>query len=416
MEQTILLDGCRTPFQKAGTGYRDALSYQLAQATIRGLLERNELDPASVDRVIFGAIVPNPRTTNVAREAALTAGIPPTVPALTLVAAGASATSAIAYGSDLIATGQAEVVIAGGTDCVSDAPILFRRPMRNKLLAARRLRGIGAKLRFLLGLRPWDFLPDVIDATEFTTGKTMGEYTEELARRLKISRKEQDTYAARSHRRAGESSEFLGEEIVPFQTADGTLLQQDNGVRPGTTAEDLARLRPAFTAGGTLTAGNSSYLTDGASAILLMSRSRAEAQGIKSGFLLRGSALTAHDPREDLLLGPVFAIPQVLEQAGVSFSEIDIFEIHEAFAAQILAVLRLLEERMGERIPEEKLNAWGGSLALGNPFAPNGARLITTAMHRLAVEEKRLAVVATCAGGGLGQAMILERLQLKDRS
>lgn len=416
-----LVDGCRTPFQRASTGFVDCMSYHLAAATVRGLLERNGVDAADLDRVIFGATVHNPRTTNVAREAALHAGVPATVPALTLTAAGASATVAIATGADLVATGQAEVVIAGASDCISDPPIGYGRAMRKKLLKARRLKTLGEKLRFVLGLRPWDFLPDILDVTEFSTGQTMGAYTEGLARRLGIDRAAQDAFAARSHQRAAAAREHLAEEIVPVVEPElGVDVREDNGIRPDTTPEGLAKLRPSFARDGTLTAGNSSYLTDGASAVLLVSAERAEKEGLPVRAWLRSNVLTAHDLHRELLLGPVFATPKALEVAGVDFDAIDVFEIHEAFAAQMLAVLELLADddfarqhlgrgRAVGRIPEDRLNAWGGSLAIGNPFAPNGARLVTTAMHRLHAENGRHALVATCAGGALGQAMVLER-------
>ena len=401
----LIVDGCRTPFQRIGTGFRDMQSYQLAAAAINGLLRRNELDGAAVDRVVIGAIVPNPRATNQAREAALLAGLPPQVPAVTVTAAGVSATVAIDHGADLIRSGQADVVIAGGSDCLSDPPIGFRRAMRKKLLGARRLRGPWQRLRFLLSLRPWDFLPDVPELAELSTGETMGQFSERLARRLKIERTAQDAYALASHRRAAAARAHLAEEIVPVQTPDG-VVEQDNGIRPDTSLEQLAALPPSFhRRKGTLTAGNASFLTDGAAVVLLMSEAKAASLGVTPQAWLRASVLTAQDPKDELLLGPVTAVPRVLAKAGLSYDDLDVVEIHEAFAAQVLAVLHHLPD-----LPQEHLNAWGGSLAIGNPFAPNGARLMTTAAHRLAVEGGRWGLVTTCAGGGLGQGMVLERV------
>lgn len=424
LPRAVLVDGCRTPFQRVGTGFRDLMSYQLAAAAIEGLLRRTGVEGKAIDRVVLGATVSNPRTTNVAREAALTAGLPPTVPAITLTAAGTSALAAISHGLDLIATGQAQLVIAGGTDCVSDPPILFRRAMRQKLLGARRLKGFLPTLRFLASLRPWDFLPDMPDITEFTTGMTMGEFSEELAARLGVDRGAQDAYALASHRAAAAARDagYLAAEIVPVVIPEqGVEVGEDNGIRDNSSLEQLSRLRPAFAKTGTLTAGNSSFLTDGAAVVLLAGERRARGDGLPRRARFLASVLTAHDPRDELLLGPVYATPRVLQKAGLSFEDLDVFEIHEAFAAQILAVLACLasddfarqhlglEERVGE-VPREKLNAWGGSLALGNPFAPNGARLVTTAANRLHREGGRYGLVTTCAGGGLGQAMVLERL------
>lgn len=400
----LIIDGCRTPFQRIGTGFRDLSSYQLAAAAISGLLERSGLDGALVDRVVIGAIVPNPRATNQAREAALLAGLPPQVPAVTVTAAGVSATVAIDHGADLIRTGQADVVIAGGSDCLSDPPIGFRRAMRKKLLGARRLRGPWQQLRFLLSLRPWDFLPDVPELTELSTGETMGQFTERLAAQLGISRQAQDAYALASHQRAAAAASRLAEEMVPVQTPDGPVTA-DNGVRADTTLERLAALAPSFDRhAGTLTAGNASFLTDGAAVVLLMSEAKAAALGVTPQARLRASVLTAHDPKDELLLGPVSAVPKVLARMGLGYDDLDVVEIHEAFAAQVLAVLQHLPD-----LPRERLNAWGGSLAIGNPFAPNGARLVTTAAHRLQAEGGRWGLVTTCAGGGLGQGMILER-------
>lgn len=399
----VIVDGCRTPFQHSGTGLRDLTSYELASAALRGLLQRNGVDGGDVDRVVLGAIVPNPRATNVAREAALLAGIPPSVPGVTITAAGVSATVAIDHGLDLIRGGGADLVIAGGTDSLSDPPIGFRRPMRQKMLAARRLRGLWQRLGFLLSLRPWDFLPDVPTLAELSTGETMGEFSERLARQLGISRQEQDAFALTSHQRAAAASARLAEEIVPVDTPDG-VVDRDNGVRLDTSLERLARLRPSFDAQGTLTAGNSSFLTDGAAVVLLASPAKAEALGLTPMAHVRGSVLTAQDPKESLLLGPVVAVPRILDEVGLSYGDLDVVEIHEAFAAQVLAVLQQLPE-----LPRQHINAWGGSLALGNPFAPNGARLVTTAAHRLQAEGGRYGLVTTCAGGALGQAMVLER-------
>ena len=404
LETPWLIDGCRTPFQRTGTGYRNLTSYQLAAAAIQGLLRRNGLDGGEVDRVVLGAIVPNPRATNLAREAALLAGIPPQVPGVTVTAAGVSATVAIDHGLDLIRLGKAEVVIAGGSDCLSDPPIGFRRAARNKMLAARRLSGPLQWLKFLLSLRPWDFLPDIPPIEELSTGESMGQFTERLAKKLGISRQEQDAYALASHQKAAAASQYLAEELVPVETRDGTVTE-DNGIRPNSSLEQLAKLRPSFDADGTLTAGNASFLTDGAAVVLLMSPRKAERLGLAPQAAFRTTVLTAHDPKEELLLGPVSATPKVLEDQGLGYDDLDVVEIHEAFAAQVLAVLQHLPN-----LPRSVVNAWGGSLALGNPFAPNGARLVTTAAHRLQVEQGRWALVTTCAGGGLGQGLLLEKV------
>ena len=423
--RVAVLDGCRTPFLRSSTEFVDLSSYELGRAALAGLLGRGAIDPATIDLVVLGTVLQDPATSNLAREVALAAGVPPSTPAHTVTAACASANVAVATAVDAIAAGSASVAIAGGAEALSDPPIRFRGPVRRALVAAKRARGWGDYLALARGLKPADLLPDAPAIAEFSTGLTMGETAERLASRLGISREEQDAYALTSHQRAARATAegLLASEIVPvFPPPAYAPVIADNGIRPDTSPEALARLAPAFSSlGGTVTAGNSSFLTDGAAVCLLAREDRARELGLTPLAAIVATASTAHDPLEELLLGPVFAIPEALERAGISLDEVGVVEIHEAFAAQVVACVRLLAddrffaERLGRdracgRIAPERLNAWGGSLAVGHPFGATGARLLTTCAHRMRRENARYGLVATCAAGSLGSAFVLERI------
>ncbi len=423
--KVVMIEGTRTPFLKSGTGYFDLMSYQLGAMAISGLVTRAGIKPDMVDQVIMGTVVHNITTPNVARECALTGGIPFTTPAHTVSQACISANAAISHGVDLIRTGQAEVIIAGGTDSVSDIPIPFRKEMRKKLFAARSIKTFGDTLKFLLSLRPADFKPVVPAIAEFTTGRTMGQDCDLMAARYGITRQAQDEFAVRSHKLAAEAAEkgILDEEITPASFPPHfKAIQQDNTYRGDSTVEKLAKLRPAFDKrNGTLTAANSSFLTDGAAVVLLMSEDKARELGLTPKVAVRNYTFTGQDPEEELLLGPAYATYRLLQKENLQLQDIDVFEYHEAFAAQILTNLKCLDsdqfakekigvsKKMGE-IPLDKFNIHGGSLSLGHPFGATGARLMTTAANRLIREQGNLALIAACAAGAHGHAMLLERI------
>lgn len=421
--KAVLVDGVRIPFLRSGTDYQDLMAYDLARMAIQSLLTKTQLEPGKVDWVIMGCVVSNISTSNVARDAALAAGIPSKVPAFTVTLACVSANKAITSAVDLIRTGQAEVVIAGGTESLSDIPIRYRKPFRKKLIESQKYRKPADYLQFVQGLKFSDVLPEIPSIAEFSTGRSMGQDCDRLAARIGVTREEQDRYAVRSHLLAAKAAAegLLKDEVAPvavpprFQVVD-----KDNGVRGDTSEEKMAQLKPAFVKPyGTLTAGNSSYLTDGAGALLIMAEETARALGYKPKAVFRASAYTAQDPGEELLLGPAYATPKALDQAGLSLKDIDVFEFHEAFAAQVVANLKCLDsdrfarenlgrdKKVGE-VPIEKLNAWGGSLSIGHPFGATGARLVTTAANRLIKENRQFALVASCAAGAVGNAIILE--------
>ncbi len=425
IHNVVLIDGIRTPFLRSGTDYADMMSYQLGASAIKSLLHKTAIKHNMIDYVIMGTVIHNISTPNVAREAMLTAGVSPETPAHTVSQACISANVAIAQAVDMIRLGNIEVAIAGGTDSVSDIPIMFRKKMRKKLFNARKIKNFGDTLKFLTSLRFADFKPEIPDITEFTTGLSMGQDAELLAARMNISRKEQDEYAVRSHKFASRAAEagILDAEIAAVETLpEYKIVDKDNTYRADSTVEKLAKLRPAFDKkNGTLTAANSSFLTDGASAVLLMSEEKAEKLGFKPKARILSYTFVGRDPKTELLLGPAYAIPKVLKMAGMDLKDIDVFEIHEAFAAQILAVLKALnsdkfgKENLGlsgkfGEIPMDKLNILGGSLSLGHPFGATGGRLITTAANRLINENKQFALIAACAAGGHGHAMLIERI------
>lgn len=423
-DKIVLIEGCRTPFLKSGSQYMDLMAYEIGQLAISGLLAKTGIEKSTIDSVVLGTVITNLKTSNVAREAALTAGIPHTTPCHTVTQACISANRAIASAIGEIKTGISEVVIAGGVDNTSDTPIGFRREMRKKLFKAQKLKSIKDQLKFISSLRIKDFLPEKPTISEFTTGKTMGQDCDTLAAKYKVSRKEQDEYAILSHNLADKAWEdgHLSNEVVPVQVGKKfNYIHRDNGIRPGSSLEKLSKLRPAFDKkNGTLTAANSSYLTDGAAVVLLMKESKAKELGLKPKAEIIEMCFTGQELKEELLLGPVFSMSKVLRKANLSLAQMDVIEIHEAFAGQVLANINCLEsdefaktklnqsEKTG-LVERQKLNRWGGSLAIGHPFGATGARLLNTTANRLIKENGNYGILSACAAGAHGHAMIIKK-------
>jgi len=423
MKKVVVIDGTRIPFLKSGTDYMDLMSYQLGQFAISGLLKKTGIDPKSVDRVIMGTVIANVKTSNVAREAALTAGIPYTTTCNTVTQACISSNQAITSGVEQIMAGQADIIIAGGTDCTSDAPILFNKPMRKKLFNAQKLKGFGDTMKFVFSLRLKDFMPDAPAIAEFTTGVTMGKDCDILAAKYAVAREDQDKFALRSHTLAQKAIDdgIIAQEITEVSLPPKFApIKNDNGVRVA-KLEKLASLKPAFVKPhGTLTAANSSFLTDGAAVVLLMTEDKAKELGLQPKAYIHNYTYTGQDLKEELLLGPAYAIAKVLKRAGLELKDMDVVELHEAFAGQVLANIKCLasdefaKEKLGRdkavgEIDMNKLNVHGGSLAIGHPFGATGARLVTTVANRLIREKGRYGLLAACAAGAHGHAMILER-------
>lgn len=425
LRSVLIVDGCRLPFQKSLTGYKNLGAYDLARLVLGRLLSRTGFDPSAVEMVVLGTVVSSVANSNVARDAALAAGVSHTAPAYTVTQACVSANQAITSVTSAIQRGEVSVAIAGGTESLTDIPIRLRRPLRLRITEAQKYRGFLDYLRFIRGLKVRHFLPEIPSIAEYSTSRTMGEDADRLAARLEVSRQDQDEFALRSHRRAARArgEGLLDPEIEPVAIPPSfDVIQEDNGIREETSMEKLASLKPAFVKPwGTVTAGNSSFLTDGAAAVLLMSEDAASKANLEPLASVRGWAWTAQDPKEDLLMGPAYAVAKILREFSLELADFDVFEFHEAFAGQLLANVKALasdefarrfldrEEAVG-RVPMDRLNTLGGSLSLGHPFAATGARLVTTAANRLHRENGRLALVASCAAGGIGNAILLERV------
>jgi acetyl-CoA acyltransferase len=423
--RVAVVAGCRTPFARAGTAYRDLTALDLAKTCVRELLERAEVEPAWIGQVVMGQVVPSVKAPNLAREVALGVGLPPEVPAHTVNRACASAGQAIVDLAGAIQAGEVDMGIAGGAESLSDVPILHSRRMAHALVEASRAKSLGGRIQAFAGIRPRDLVPDTPAIAEPSTGLTMGQSAEKMARENGITREEQDWIAYQSHQRlaAAVDAGKLAPEMTPVRAAPSydPRLDMDNLLRRDTTPEALAALPPVFDRKyGTVTAGNSSPLTDGAAAVLLMSEERAHAEGYEPLAFLRAWANTAVDPAGQLLMGPAFAIPKALARAGLDLSDIDLIEMHEAFAAQVASNIQALEsdtfarERLGRskavgQVDRGKLNVNGGSIAVGHPFGATGARLATTLANEMTRRNSRFGLISICAQGGMGFAMVLER-------
>lgn len=428
--RVAVIEGCRIPFQRSGTGYYDLMAWSLGQFAVKGLLARTGISPKDIDQVLMGCVATDIATTNVAREVALGAGLPRTVPAHTCTVACLSANMAFTNGANLIETGNADAVIAGGVETFSDVDIKVTKRYRRFILNMtmyHRPKTFADTLKHLKNMSPLDFLlPERPAVSEYSTGLLMGQTAERLAKRLGISRLEQDEYAVMSHQRAVKAIQdgVLEKEIVPV-VAPGKdkAIAHDNGPREETTLEKLGKLNGAFDKRyGSVTAANSSFLTDGGSSVLLMSEEKAKELGLTPKAYLRAYAYTGQDLVEELLLGPAFSIPAALKKAGLSLSDIGVFEIHEAFAAQMIANVRCLNSRafakeklgLGREVGEidyDRLNRYGGSLSLGHPFGATGGRLITTCCNRMIDEGQQFGIVAGCGAGAIGNAIVLEAAQ-----
>ncbi len=419
-DRIALVAGLRTPFVRSWSDLNDVDPVELSTQVARELLYRMELKPQDVDQVVWGSVVSVVRSPNVAREVALNLGMFH-ASGYSVSRACASGFQAIAAAAEMIWAGQAEIVLAGGVDVVSHAPVTYKKRVIDSLLKLQKAKGL-ALLKELGKVNPMDLLPSPPALTERFTGMTMGEHAEEMAQNFGISRASQDEFSMRSHQKANAATQagLLKDEIMTVQTPKGPV-SQDNIIRADMDAAKLAKLKPVFDRrNGTITAASSSSLTDGAAAILVMRESKAKELGYKPMGYLRSYAFSGQDPRENMLLGNVYSTPLALDRAGLKLADVDLIEVHEAFAAQVLSNLKMFEDKEFFRtklgrddvlgpVPAEKLNVRGGSLAFGHPFAATGVRLITSLLRTLAHENKNLGLATACAAGGMGAAMIVER-------
>jgi len=412
--RVAVIAGCRTPFCRSGTVLKDARAVDLARFVARELLERTNLDGADVNAVIFGQVVASALVPNVAREVSLLPQFPKEIPAYSLNRACASSGQAVANAYDEIMLGDADVVLAGGVESLSDIPILASRRLADILVEASKAKSLGSRLRTLSRIRPRDLIPVSPAIAEPSTGESMGQSAEKMAKENHISRAAQDRWALRSHELAARGTDDgrITTEIVPWFGPGGAgdgVLTQDNGIRRDTSLEQMAKLKPVFDRRyGSVTAANSSPLTDGASAVLVMSDSAARALGYTPLAYVRSYAVAAVDPGWQLLQAPIFAVPKALERAGIQWKELGVIEVHEAFAAQVLSNLQGWGA-LGWEINEDIINVMGGSIAIGHPFGATGTRLVTTLANEMARGDVQFGLLSICAQGGMGLAMVLER-------
>ncbi len=424
-KRVAIVYGLRTPFAKSGTLFRNLTSLELGKIATVELVNRTEIDPAEVDKVIFGNVLSSIKTPNLAREIALGSGIPPTVPAFTVTSACASASQAFTNAVDSIVSGDSDVVVAGGVESIPEVPFLFNKTEISKIFDTKRGKGLIRKAGPLLKMGTEDIAPAVPYLPERYAGFSMGEAAEKTARQYKISRGEQDEFALRSHKLASRAQEegIFEDEIVhtfvPPEYED--TVSADNCVRDDLTPEALSELEPIFDREfGTVTSGNSSPLSDGASVLLLLSEEKARSLGYKPLAYVKSYAYAAVDPTVELLMGPAYSTPLALDRAGISLREIDLIEIHEAFASQVLFNIKALssrkfaKEKLGRvqpvgEVDMEKLNVSGGSIAIGHPLAATGGRIITTLVYRMAKRRGNFGLVSLPAAGGLGVSIVLEK-------
>ena len=410
--RVAVIGGARTPFVKAGTVFRKYAALELAVHSVDGLLEKQQLDPRSVDELVYGITVVDARIPHLAREVVFSSTLPSDVRALTVTNNCITGTSAITAICDSIAGGRADVGIAGGVDSMSNPAMLFNKKASRIFLDAASAKSMGERIALFLRLRPGDFKPEAPGVIEPSTGLSMGEHCELMVKEWKISRDEQDEIAYRSHMNAHAATRDgrLKAEIHPLDGVDHDLF-----IRPSTSMEKLAKLPPVFdrSSTGTITAGNSSPLTDGAASVLLMSEERARKESREPLAFIKAFEYVGIDPKDGLLMGPGIAVPRVLRKTGLGLADIDIVEMHEAFGGQIACNLRAWEQEWKEppigKVDREKLNPLGSSIAVGHPFAATGARIVTTLANEMKRRGARHGLVSICAAGAAASAMILER-------
>ena len=423
-DRVVIVSGARTPFVRARTVFQKMPASALGGVVLREAVARSGIDPKLIEEVYMGIVSAPAEGPNIAREAIFDSGLPPEIPGTTVnryCASSAEATGAII---GKITSGQIDIGIAGGVESISSIRAIFSQEATDYFQDFARAKTTGQKLQFLSRFRPALLAPLAPGIKEPTTGLTMGQSADLMAREYKISREDQDKYSVESHKKAHAAWErgFYKTHVVPVATPDGKVIDRDTDVRADSNVEKLSTLRPVFYKDGTITAGNASPLTDGASALLLMKESKARELGLQPLGTIRAIANAAVDiKKEALLIGPVYAIPRALKKAGISFNDLNLIEIHEAFAAQVLATIKAVESKQWAKeklgmdnaigsIDQSILNVNGGSIPLGHPFGATGARVILQALLELRARKKNLGLISICAAGGMGEVVVVEAL------
>jgi acetyl-CoA acetyltransferase family protein len=427
IESVYIVDGLRTPFAKAGTTLADVEAVELGKTVVSQLMARSGIDPSRIEEVIFGCVSQPPDAANVARVIALRAGLPESIPAITVHRNCASGLEAVTQAAEKMLIGRGDIFLVGGVESMSQIPLLFSYDAAKKFGAFARAKNLAQKLGVLASFRATDFQPRIglqLGLCDPVSGFNMGQTAENLSRDFNITREEQDDFARKSHHKAVTGREKLKQEITPVYLPNAKkgegFMDQDNGPRENQTMETLAKLRPVFEPGtGTVTAGNSSQITDGAAALLLMTERALRETGLTPLGRLEAYAYAGLDPSR-MGLGPVHAINRAEQKSGLGLPSAEIIEINEAFAAQVIACMRAAKSEsycrkhlerdtvLGE-IPDEILNVNGGAIALGHPVGVTGARLVLTALKELHRRNLNRALVSLCVGGGQGGALWLSR-------
>ena len=422
LRQPVIVWGKRTPFGKSFSVMRNLYPIDLISYALKESLADLKIPLNDIDEVIMGQVVTATDSVNIARDVVLRAGLPRHIPGFTLGRACASSLQSISSAADMIASGNADVVIAGGAESLSNPPIPFSKKASDFLIDMSKARTMPARLKLLKKVGIKDFLPQPPSITEPFTGKTMGQHAEMMAKQNGIKREDQDRFAYLSHKKAAEAwnEGIYDDQVIPIWSKDYKLhLDGDEGIRGDTSEEKLGKLRPVFDRKyGSVTAGNASPLTDGAACVIMMSREKADSLGLPILAAVKSYAYAALDPYDQLLLGPAYAMPKALKKAGLTIKDVDHVDMHEAFAAQVLSNLKFLgskdfiTEHFGDKnlvcdVDPEKMNPHGGSISIGHPFGATGARMVLNMAHALKRENKSHALLGLCAAGAMGGAMVL---------
>ena len=425
MKDVVIVAGLRTPFVKANGALKSFAAYDLTARVIREMMMRTDFPAERIDEVIIGNVIQDAEGANMARIATILGGLPQHIPAMTVNRNCASGMEAIALAFDKIRFGQAKVVLAGGAESMSSIPVFsYSRELSEILMSAAKAKTPAQRVQTLSQLRPNHLKPNVINQNDPLADMTMGQTAEVLAKEFKISRADQDAFAYASHQKAVAAKDKLAQEIMPVIVPDyegkGLAVTEDIGPRADTTIEALAKLKPVFDRDfGTVTAGNASPVTDGAAVVLMMDAETAAEMGLKPLGKLRAYASAGLEAHR-MGLGPAYVAPKVLKAAGVSLKDMDLIEINEAFAAQVIAneicfASPAFADKLGlsgpiGEIDRNKLNVNGGAIALGHPLGASGARLVLSLMHELGRRDRSLGLASLCVGGGQGSAFVVERV------
>ena len=422
-DRIAIVSGLRTPFARQATVFHGIPAVDLGKMVVGEMLARSEIPPEIIEQLVFGQVVQMPEAPNIAREIVLGTGMSVHTDAYSVSRACATSFQAVANVAESLMAGTIRAGIAGGADSSSVLPIGVSKTLARTLVDANKARTLGQKLKLFSRLRLKDLSPVPPAVAEYSTGLRMGDTAEQMAKTWGITREQQDALAHRSHlhaAKAWEEGKLADEVMTAYAPPFREPLERDNNVRTNSSLADYAWMRPAFDRRhGTVTAANSTPLTDGAAAVILMTESRAKDLGLKPLGYLRSYAFTAIDVWQDMLLGPAWSTPLALERAGLTMADLTLFDMHEAFAAQTLANVQLLASERFARdvlgrahatgeVDESKFNVLGGSIAYGHPFAATGARMITQTLNELRRRGGGFGLVTACAAGGLGAAMVLE--------